>query len=324
MVRSTRHAIGCAVLAAWSWAAVANAEDIVVTNYGATANSFPYVVAYGKGFFKQAGADVSGIVSSEGGGSTIRDMIGGRLSYADSNFASVVQAKEEGADIVVIGATNNTVGELYFGARPNSGIKTIKDIKGKKLGYTQTKSTTEAVSMVLIDQAGLKIDDVPMLRTGGAGQTIVALDGGLIDAALIQEPLWSAYKSKYVDIPISLPPMTENFALTTPAAAKTKGDFLRGVLNGRRMAIDYMKTNPDDAAAIIAKQFHLDQAVIKTALVNMQAPRNGVPYWSDGNFLPAAIQNMGTALVAAGTIDKQPDWKSMIDEEFLPADLKSH
>ena len=44
----------------------AQAEEIVVSNYGVTTNGMPYAVAMAKGFFKQQGADVTGILSSDG------------------------------------------------------------------------------------------------------------------------------------------------------------------------------------------------------------------------------------------------------------------
>ncbi len=55
------------------------AQQIVVSNYGIAANGMPYAVAMAKGFFKQAGADVSGILSSQGGGTTIRNLQGGGI-----------------------------------------------------------------------------------------------------------------------------------------------------------------------------------------------------------------------------------------------------
>ncbi|HEY2184921.1 MAG TPA: hypothetical protein VGH39_07995, partial [Xanthobacteraceae bacterium] len=44
------------------------AEDIVVGNFGVAANGMPYAVALDKGFFKAEGANVTGIISSQGGG----------------------------------------------------------------------------------------------------------------------------------------------------------------------------------------------------------------------------------------------------------------
>jgi len=47
------------------------AEQIVVSNYGVAANGMPYAIAMEKGFFKEEGADVSGILSSSGGGTML-------------------------------------------------------------------------------------------------------------------------------------------------------------------------------------------------------------------------------------------------------------
>src|SRR5471030_2976436 len=59
------------------------AEEIVVSNFAVAANGMPYAVAVEKGFFKAEGADVSGILSSSGGGTTIRNLLGGKLSYGE-------------------------------------------------------------------------------------------------------------------------------------------------------------------------------------------------------------------------------------------------
>ena len=73
-LRSILTLLGAFLLGAPAAIAV---EQIVVTNYGVAANGVPYAVAMEKGFFKQEGADISGILSSDGGGSTVRVMLGG-------------------------------------------------------------------------------------------------------------------------------------------------------------------------------------------------------------------------------------------------------
>jgi NitT/TauT family transport system substrate-binding protein len=54
-------------------APVAAQQQIVVSNYGVAANGMPYAIAIKKGFLKQKRADVSGILSSAGGGTTVRN-----------------------------------------------------------------------------------------------------------------------------------------------------------------------------------------------------------------------------------------------------------
>src|SRR5581483_11572039 len=76
----------------------ATAEEIVVSNYGVTTNGMPFAVAMAKGFFKAQGADVTGILSSDGGGTTVRTMLGGNLAYGEINpTATVIAIQQPGA-----------------------------------------------------------------------------------------------------------------------------------------------------------------------------------------------------------------------------------
>ncbi len=52
---------------------------------------------------------------------------------------------------------------------PNSPIKSINDIKGKRLGFTNPGSTTQALTLLLVEKVGLKPGDVTMISTGGFG-----------------------------------------------------------------------------------------------------------------------------------------------------------
>ena len=65
-MRGIVEGVTALVLANLAFTAPAKAEQIVVSNYGVAANGMPYAIAVEKGFFKQEGADVTGILSSSG------------------------------------------------------------------------------------------------------------------------------------------------------------------------------------------------------------------------------------------------------------------
>src|SRR3954466_5213233 len=83
-------------------AGAVRAEQIVVSNYGTSPNGMPYAVAMEKGYFKEAGVNVDGILSSDGGGSTIRNLLGGKLAFGEAAPSAVVTAVQGGADLRVI------------------------------------------------------------------------------------------------------------------------------------------------------------------------------------------------------------------------------
>src|ERR1700733_9669346 len=88
------------------------AQQIVVSNYGVSANGMPYAVAMEKGFFKDEGANVTGIITSAGGGTILRNMLAGNVPYGEVNPNVVVAAVQQGADIKIVSDNVSTVAEF--------------------------------------------------------------------------------------------------------------------------------------------------------------------------------------------------------------------
>jgi len=303
------------------------AEQIVVSNYGVAANGMPYAVAMAKGFFKDEGADVSGILSSAGGGTTVRNLMTGHLSYGEIDLAGTVAAIQQGADLKIVSDNVLTVAEFVWAVKPDSPIKTIQDLKGKKIGYTNPRSTSQALDILLLEQAGLKPDDAELVKTGGFGEAIVALNLGLIDASAIADPVWSKNKANFrvlVSASDVLPPLCNVIGVTTSEAAASKGDFIRAILRGRRMAVEFMYAHPDEAADIVAKAYNLDVDVAKSTIQNLVAPsKSGVTYWGPGNFDIAGMDRMIRAQKLVGALSGDVDWSKIVDTSFLSDDLKT-
>jgi NitT/TauT family transport system substrate-binding protein len=303
------------------------AEQIVVSNFGVAANGMPYAIAMEKGFFKAEGADVSGILSSAGGGTTVRNLMTGHLSFGEIDLAGTVAAIQQGADLKIVSDNVLTVAEFVWAVKPDSPIKTIQDLKGKKIGYTNPRSTSQALDILLLEAAGLKPDDAELVKTGGFGEAVVALNLGLIDASAIADPVWSKNKSQFrvlVSASDVLPPLCNVIGVTTGEAAATKGDFIRAILRGRRKAVEFMSAHSDEATDIVAKAYNLDVEVAKSTIHNLVAPsKSGVPYWSAGNFDFAGMDRMIRAQKLVGALSGDVDWSKIVDESFLADNLKT-
>src|SRR5713101_8902954 len=141
----------------------AGAEEIVVSNYAVSANGMPFGIAMAKGYFKDEGLNITGLISSAGGGTTLRNMLaGGGVPYGEVNPGVVVSAILAGADLKIVSDNALTVAEFVWAVKPDSPIKTIKDLKGKKIGYTNPRSTSQALAMMLLTSAGYKPDDAEL------------------------------------------------------------------------------------------------------------------------------------------------------------------
>jgi NitT/TauT family transport system substrate-binding protein len=309
-------------------AAPAAAEKIVVSNYGTSTNGMPFAVALDKGYFKEFGVDVDGILSSDGGGSTIRNLLGGKLAYGEAALSSVVAAIEGGADLRIISGNVHTVAEFVWVTMPNSPIKTFKDIKGKRIGFTNPSSTSQALNYLLLEANGMKKGDVTMTRTGGFGAGLTVLELGGVDVVPITEPLWSSSppgKYKIIASATSmLPPLSNVVGVTTGEAARTRGAFIRGVIKARRKAVEYMYAHPKESADIIAKAYNLKPAVSEKVVKNLLESEKitKVPYWGPGDFRFDTMDNMIRAQTMVGALKGTVKYRSVVDESFLPDDLK--
>ena len=309
-------------------AATANAEEIAVGNYGVSANGMPFGVALHKGYFKEEGLNITGLISSAGGGTSLRNMLaGGGVPYGEVNPGVVVSAILAGADLKIVSDNVLTVAEFVWAVKPDSPIKSIKDFKGKKIGYTNPRSTSQALARMLLQAGGYTEADAELVKTGGFGEGIAALDSGQIDIAPITEPLWSKLKGKYRAVVVAndvLPPLDNVVGVATVEMLEKRGDFIRAVIRARRKAVKFMKEHPDEAAEIVAKQYNLEPEVARSAVRNLTtATTKGVPYWGEGEIHLDGLKRMIEAQRSVGAITGEVDYNKIIDTRFLPDDLKT-
>ena len=317
----------CAGTAMFALVCSVQAEEIVVSNYGVSANGMPYAVAMEKGYFKEEGANVTGILSSAGGGTTLRNMLAGNAPYAEVNPNAVIAAIQQGADIKFVSDNVLTVAEFVWAVKPDSPIKTVKDLKGKKMGYTNPRSTSQGLATLVIQSGGLKTEDVELVKTGGFGEGVAALDAGLIDITPVPEPLWAKYKDKYRAVAVAsdlLPPIANVLGAASSSQSVARADFIKGVLRARRRAVAFMIQNPHEAGDIIAKVYNLEPAIARASVKALVESRtSGIEYWDTGQFHMEGLNRAVELQKAVGALSGDIDVTKMIDTQFLADDIKS-
>lgn len=318
--------VGAAALSL-ALASGASAEQIVVSNYGVSANGMPFAVAMAKGFFKQEGADVTGILTSAGGGTTLRNMLAGNAPYAEVNPNAVIAAQQQGADVKIVSDNVLTVAEFVWAVKKDSPIKSVKDLKGKKMGYTNPRSTSQALATLVLQSGGLKTDEVELVKTGGFGEGVAALDTGLVDCTPVPEPLWAKFKDKYRAIAVAqdmLPPIANVVGIAAGSGVTPDQEkFIKAVIRARRTAVKYMEQHPDESADIIAKVYNLEPKEARASVEALVKSRtNGVPYWGEGEIHMDGLKRAVEVQKMVGAIKGDVDLDKLIDTRYLPDDLK--
>src|SRR6187402_1356344 len=200
--------------------AAARAEEIVVTHYASLLYGTPYAVALDKGYFKEAGVDVTGILTSKGGGTSVRNMMAGDTLFAEVALPAALAAIKEGFNIKIIsGGTNGR--SSFWVTRVGEALDKPADLKGKRFVYSRPKSVSESVTLAALNSWNVPVADVKMIAIGDFGAGLTALDHNKVDVAIIPEPIYSQKEKagvKYKILPWldeKLPAYTQTVAIAT-------------------------------------------------------------------------------------------------------------
>lgn len=319
-VRAATFAAG--VLAAGSTLAV----DLTVTHFGTGMYGVPFAVAREKGWFKSdAGLDVTGFITSAGGGTTIRNALASDIPYGEVALPAAIAAIQQGVKLTIVhGGVLSVADQVWITRKDDATIKQFGDLKGRKLGYSSPKSVTDIITSMMLKNTGIT-DAVERKSVGGIGSGLTALREGGVDMTYVTEPVWSKEKNNFrvawwsTDI---APRVTQTVGIVRTDYLKSHPEVIRGIIVARRKAVEFVRANPAEAAAIMAREYKLPPEQAKSAIDNVLAAK-GV-YWSRGEFDYEGMSFMLQGLQLVKAIPEGPfDWKTVIDESFLPADLRS-
>jgi NitT/TauT family transport system substrate-binding protein len=304
---------------AFAMCAAVNAETITVTHWGSQFYGAPYAVAREKGFFKKHGVDITGILTSAGGGTSVRNTLAGELPYGEVALPAALLAINSGQPLKIIAGGVESVADIVWVTQPDSALNSIKDVVGKKVAFTSPGSVTNMLVLMCLKSAGIDPKSVKLLPGGDTGALYSAVVNRAVDAAMTSEPLWSANTGKVKPVfwakDCAGAEMTQTVGITTADFAATSGDKLRAIIAGRRDGLHYLIEHPDEAADIVAKAYngdaHLYRAVIKHFIA--------IKFWGDGQLNYPGMNRMAEGMQLVGTLKAPPDWQKLVDTSFIPA-----
>lgn len=289
------------------------AEKVTVTHWGSLMYGAPYAVAIEKGFYKEQGLDIDGVLTSKGGGTTMRNVVASDLPYGEVALSAAVAAMQQGIDLKIIHTGVRTAGEILWVTTPDSAIQSIKDLDGKKVAFTSPKSVTEMLLIMASEKNGIKTESV---SAGGVGGGITMLQQGAVVAAPIMDPIWARLQDKLRPVfwvKDELPPMVQTVGVTTAEFARRNPDKLRKLVEARRKGVAFVYENPEEAADIVAKHYEMDRDIVLKAINNLRE----IEYWSPGAFEIEGMDNMVRGLEIVGETKGGIDWSGVVDESFV-------
>lgn len=108
-----------------------------------------------------------------------------------------ILAHYAGVDLRIVGVVANTGPSLLITTSPGSGIKTVQDLKGKRVAINDG-TAQHAVVLRSLRQAGLSASDIVPVKLG-VSEFADALRANQIDAAVLKQPDRARYLSTAAD-----------------------------------------------------------------------------------------------------------------------------
>jgi NitT/TauT family transport system substrate-binding protein len=311
----------CFGFAALAFPQRVTAEELVVSLWGTSMIGVPYAVAMEKGYFRQAGISITGIVGGSGGGNVVRAVLANPLPYGEVATPAAIAARQQGLPIVAVNGGVLAADNAWV-TLPSSKLTAIKDLVGKRVAYTTPKSISEAFLRTVLKVSGIDPQSLTLVAAGGVGEGLTMLDNGGVDAALTVEPIHTIRKGKYKDlfaVKDILPPVLSNIGITTLEFAARHPETIRAIIEGRRKGVEFVYAHPEEAGRIFAHAYHMPQEICVEAVEAMVKAR----YWVAGEFDVTLLNNLADDLRVTGALVGDVDWTRLMDTSMLPPDLRS-
>jgi NitT/TauT family transport system substrate-binding protein len=146
----------------------------------------PLTVAERLGYFKEAGLDVD-IQNLSGGGQALRALIGGSADLVSGFYDHTIQMAAQGKKIKTVVMQQRYPGLVLLTSK-QANVKSLSDLKGKKVGVTAPGSSSHFFVNYLLTNAGLTTDDYAIVGVGLGTTAIAAVRNKQIEALSALEP----------------------------------------------------------------------------------------------------------------------------------------
>jgi ABC-type nitrate/sulfonate/bicarbonate transport system substrate-binding protein len=200
----------------------------------------------------------------------------------------------------------------------DSPIKTVDDLKGKKLGCTTVGSLTHWIGDRINQVKGWKTGGITMVPIGGMPPARAAIKTGQIDGYIgALESGYALEEQKEWRVITGAAPFVENFIthvfFVREELIQKKPDAVRAFLRGWMDTIAFMKANKQKTVEITAKVINVSPSVAGRAYDEQMEV-----FSSDGVFDPKAVAALKKSFLEMGLLKEEPADNMMFTTQFVP------
>ena len=279
----------------------------------------PLYVAIEKGYYRDAGLDISIDYSMENDNTVL--VATNDIQFAVVSGEQVLLARAQQMPVVYVMAWYQQY-PVGIAAKTSSGITSVADLKGKKLGLPGLYGASYIGAIALLDSAGLKESDltldsigfnqVEMLITDNDDAVVVYSANEPVQLRKLGEDIVLFKVSDAIDL-------VANGLITNEATLAENPELVRAMVEATLKGITYAADHPEEAFEISKKYVtNLAEADQET---QMQVLLESIKHWQadrPGYSEPQAWENMQRILLQMGLLSGEQDLAKAYDNRFIP------
>lgn len=281
--------------------------------------ALPFFIAVEEKLFQKYGIEVSPVFM--GGSPLINSAIlAGEFPIGYTAGGAVLSSRLSGSDLIVIGSPLPVLA-IDAWARPD--IRSVSDLRGKRIGVTRFGASTHFSGLTMLDSAGIKPNEVVFIQNGGVGESLAALLGGRVDVSMLGYPF--GLNANKAGFKLLFRPAQTEYGMFPTAAVAARESWLKDAKN-RRLAVDFLRAL-HDALQLIKESARATKGALKrfTKVDDEALLQGSFEYYRE--VYPSTLRTPENAMVnALKFLDhpkaKQADAKQSFDNSLVDEAMK--
>jgi NitT/TauT family transport system substrate-binding protein len=240
-------------------------------------------------------------------------LLAGSLDMCGTTLAHAIHSASQKQPVVLVASLCNKCSALVV--KKDGHIKTIKGLKGKKIGYVPG-TMHEILLRETLSRSGLSPEkDVRLTRVDFFDMGMALARGG-IDAFLSGEPFPTLAVHQGFGKILSYPYYGESIGtinagmLVKRKTIEESPELVHRLVLAHARATQYLKTHKDEWLKK-ASTFGTPLAILEKAAHNMELA------WKMDISFVKKTKTLGERMLALGVIEKQPNYEKLFDLSFI-------
>ena len=277
----------------------------------------PLDVGVQGGIFKKHGLDVD--ITAFGGGAKLQQAMAAESIDLGLGSGPEMAYIEKGAPVKAVAMIVGPPLYLVLLVRPDSPIKTVADLKGRKINVSSVRSLTGWLMSELSRQQGWGPRGVELVSFSPSRTALAVMKTGQIDGMMTDMTFaLRAQQNGEGRILVRFGDLVKDFhthvLFATDKLIATRPDAIRKFLLGWFDTITFMRANKAATVKIAMEVLNLDQSIASPAYDQLMSM-----FSDDGKFHAPALAALSRSYVELDLLPSEPkDMRKLYTEEFLP------